>query len=208
MTNTAPAAGHAQDRERPAAPPALRLTPAISRGGETLPPHSSELGLPPALAEGDLAERAVAAIRAEIEAAAVVEHRSVTLIGLIDRFGTRYLERATLELSAAVEELRASGERRAGAVRRVAEALGLRADATLAELVEAAPQPLSSVLAGLRAKLNASKRRIARHAERNTELLGRRMAIIAEAMSGYPDGLPPTYGRPVPTAPRLVKGVL
>jgi hypothetical protein len=188
--------------------PAPVATPTSRSGGESLLPQLGELGLTPELTAHGSADEAIAAIRAETEAARLVEHRTVTLTGLIERFATRYLERATLELMTAIEELRAAGEVRALRVGRVAVSLGLRQDATLAELIDAAPEPLAPTLSRLRRDLNATKRRIAGHAERNTDLLGRRMALIAEAICGYPDGLPPTYGRPAATAPRLVRGVL
>jgi hypothetical protein len=179
-----------------------------SGAAKPLPPQLADLGVAPELARRGVADEALVAIRAEIEAAALVEYRTLTLTGLIERFGTRYLERATLELVSAVEGLQVSGERRSVSVSRVAGELGLRRDATLAELIDAAPEPFAASLRGLRRELNATKRRIAAHAERNTDLLGRRMAIIAEAISGYPDGLPPLYGRPLPAVPRYVKGVL
>ncbi|HTW98894.1 MAG TPA: hypothetical protein VMD59_08965 [Acidimicrobiales bacterium] len=185
--------------------PGARPGPA---GGEALLPQLAELGLAPELAARGVADEAVAAIRAETEAARLVEHRTVTLTGLIERFATRYLERATLELTTAIEGLRAAGEVRALCVGRICTSFGLRYDATLAELIDAAPEPFSSTLSRLRRELNATKRRISLHADRNTELLGRRMALIAEAICGYPDGLPPTYGRPEPVQPRLVRGVL
>ncbi len=173
-----------------------------------LPPQLADLGLPPELTARGTADEALVAIRAELESALCVEHRLAVLIGLVDRFGTRYLERATLELSAEVEALALSGSRRAATVARLAAALGLRAEATLSELVDAAPEPLASTLAGLRRDLNAAKRRIAAHAERTTDALGRRLAVLAETISGYPDGLAPSYGRPLPSPPRLVRGVL
>ncbi len=186
------------------------LEPGAPRplAAQALPPQLADLGFPPELTAAGLADDALGAIRSELEAASLVEYRTVTLTGLIERFGARYLERATLELRAAVEALTAAGRRRATTAGRLATALGLRPDATLAELVDAAPEPFAATLARLRRDLNATKRRIAAHAERSTELLGRRLALVAEVISGYPDGLAPTYGRPLPTAPRLVRGVL
>ncbi len=160
------------------------------------------------LAAHGIGDGAVEAIRAESEQAALVEHRVAVLTGLVERFGTRYLERASEELLSAVEALSAAGERRAAAVGSLASTLGLRREATLGEIVDAAPEPVSSTLAALRAELNAARRRIAAHSEQNTDLLGRRMALVAEAIAGYPDGIPPVYGRAPQAPPRFVRGLL
>jgi hypothetical protein len=179
-----------------------------ARALEQLPPQLADLGFTPEITARGVADETLGAIRAELEAARLVEYRTVTLAGLIERFGTSYLERGTLELSAAVEALAAAGAGRAGAVGRLATTLGLRSDATLAELIDASPAPFAAALAQLRRDLNAAKRRIGAHADRTTDLLGRRLALLAETISGHPDGLAPTYGRPAPTTPRLVRGVL
>jgi hypothetical protein len=148
------------------------------------------------------------ATRAESIAAGVLEHRAAALWALLSKGGPRYLSRATSELDDAINTVEDASEARRHAATRAASALGLSRDARLSEFASVAPSPYGSALLALRADLLMLRERLVNIAESNTTELGQRIALVSEALSSVGDDSSATYGRPMPNAARLVRGVL
>ncbi len=94
-----------------------------------------------------------------------------------------WLERAASEIQDVVEELRQSESDRAQAVCAVAEELGLGSAPTLAELVDASPEPWDSILDQHQKALLETFVQIERVSGHNREILARGMAATADALS-------------------------
>ncbi|MCU1492023.1 MAG: Flagellar biosynthesis protein FlgN [Acidimicrobiaceae bacterium] len=153
-------------------------------------------------------EEAAATILAEAEAAALVEHHAAALGALLAQHGARYLALATSELEETVEALTRAGDLRRSVVCGLAPLLGISLEATLADLAAAAPPPYGERFLELRLRLLQLRERITDLGDANTELLGRRMTLISEALREVTAEESPTYGRPAPTRSRFVRGVL
>src|SRR5579875_3565955 len=150
--------------------------------------------------EGDLLDALaslVGAAREELAAAEAVEQRAAALNALVERSSHRYVGRAAEELARAVDALRAASAARVPLAERAATRLGCAAAATLAELAEASPSPFDAELADLRARLDATARRV-----------GARIALVEAVLAGRCGEVAPTYGRPPASRPRLLRGVL
>jgi|GEM_PF-1635495 hypothetical protein len=153
-------------------------------------------------------EEAISGIRREAEVAALVEHRTATLHALLAHHDARYLPLATSELEDALDELRSAGERRSGLVAGLVPVLGLSLQPTIGDVAAAAPEPYATTIAELRRQLLLAKARIERLSAQNTNLLGQRMALVAETLAGGVTEAAPTYGRTPPSRPRFVRGIL
>jgi|SRR5579875_1098579 len=161
--------------------------------------------------EGDLLDALaslVGAAREELAAAEAVEQRAAALNALVERSSHRYVGRAAEELARAVDALRAASAARVPLAERAATRLGCAAAATLAELAEASPSPFDAELADLRARLDATARRVGALEEENRALLGERIALVEAVLAGRCGEVAPTYGRPPASRPRLLRGVL
>lgn len=143
-----------------------------------------------------------------VEAVLVVEHRLAAIASLSERFGTRYLARATVELEEAANRLAMGEHRRRSAVARAATFLPPPAVTTLDELVGVAPEPLRTFLADSRAELAVAQERIRLLRERAEDILGRRVTLIVEALSAPGDMANVTYGRSYRARPRHVSARL
>lgn len=165
------------------------------------------------------AEQLVAAGNAVHEQLQLVEYRLAVLSGLLDRYGadrdrspqptSSYTERAVHELQSAIEALAITERRRQVIVASLATALGREEGATLAEVVDALPpSPTATALHHLRAAMRATKARVEELVARSEDALGRRIALVAEVLASSGGGEPITYGRPLPSLPRFVDGLL
>jgi hypothetical protein len=169
---------------------------------------SSDLGVEMPAERIEDFDALIVAVRAELDAARVLEHRAVTLGALIDASGARYLSRATSELEAAFDALRQASSSRSIAAARVTSVLGLSSDASLGEIATAATFPYDAALASVRAELIAVRQRLATITESNTIAIGRRLALVDEALRAADDEPAGTYGRPTRSPARIVRGVL
>jgi hypothetical protein len=143
-----------------------------------------------------------------VDAILVVEYRLAMVAALAERFGTRYAGRATIELQAAVDALAAADARRRAAVAAMTELLGYPGAVTLEELVAISPEPLRSTLAEARGAVLTARERVNVLRRKADDVLGRRIALIVEALAS-PGGPPvATYGRDHRPGPRLVNGML
>jgi hypothetical protein len=157
---------------------------------------------------GLLASRLLDEGSAVLEGLHLVEYRLAVVAALVERFGSRHAERAASELQAAVETLAVSERRRQVALGALAADLGVPETATFAELVECAPTRARDGLRRLRAAMLAAKHRIEVLAERAEDILGRRMALVAEVLASASAPEPPIYGRELRSQPRFVDGLL
>lgn len=152
--------------------------------------------------------RVLQATRELVEAVLLVEHRLAALAALSERFGTRYLMRATTELQAATDHLAAVEEQRRLAVVEATDVLGCPSAETLDELVTAVEEPLRSLLLGIRAELSQAQRRIGLIRGRADDVLGRRIALIVETLATPGDITRSIYGRSLRPLPRRVSAHL
>ena len=105
-----------------------------------------------------------------------------------------WLDRATAEVEQVVEMLELADAEREEAVDAVADLLGLSGTPTLAELVEAAPEPWSEILAGHRQAMLTHFEQIEKVSSANREILARRMAATADALAYLGAQPPVAYG--------------
>ena len=138
----------------------------------------------------------------------LVEYRLAVVAALVERFGSRHAERAAIELQTAVEALSVSERRRQAALAAVAGELAIPETATFAQLVDLAPLAARDALRQLRASMLVTKHRIEVLSERAEDVLGRRIALVAEVLASTSDPEPPTYGRELRPRPRFVDGLL
>ncbi len=145
----------------------------------------------------------------EAAAAELLELRFAALGALVIGHGARYLPMATEELETAFDDFCTRSARRRRVLSKVAEFLGCQPDATLLEVAERCAPPFSERLSELRDRLCEIRSRIEQLAGENSDLLGRRLALADEALADAAgDEASPTYGRPSPSRPRLIRGVL
>ncbi len=100
-----------------------------------------------------------------------------------------WLDRATAEVEQVVEMLELADTEREEAVAVVGQELGLGTAPTLAQLVDAAPEPWNDILAGHRQSMIEHFEEIEKVSAANREILARRMAATADALS-YLGGQP------------------
>jgi hypothetical protein len=152
--------------------------------------------------------RVIQATRALVEGVLVVEYRLAAVASLAERFGTKYLARATTELQEATDQLALIEEQRRAAVLEASALLGHPSAETLDELVTVAAEPLRSFLLGTRAELSQAQRRIGLIRGRADDILGRRITLIVEALATPGDITRSIYGRSVRPLPRRVSAHL
>lgn len=158
--------------------------------------------------EQDAVDRLLATTRQLVEGVLAVEYRLAAVAALTEKFGTRYAQRATIELQTASDRLAVIEERRRAALTKATSALGHPAVTTLDELLDVAPGPIRSLLTDARAELIAARDRIEILRGNAEDILGRRITRIVEALTVPGSALESTYGREHRPRPRLVSGVL
>lgn len=94
-----------------------------------------------------------------------------------------WLAHATSEVEHVLEGLQAAGEKRSAAARDVATELGLGAQATLAQMADAAPDPWREILRQHRTAMLAAFEHIQSVSERNKEILARGLAATTDALA-------------------------
>jgi hypothetical protein len=159
-------------------------------------------------AEQDAIDNLVATTRQLVEAVLVVELRLAAVAALTEKFGTRYAERATIELQGASDRLKVIEERRRAALTVATSLLGNPSVATIDELVDVSPGPIRQLLADSRADLIAARDRIDVLRNKAEDILGRRIALVVEALTSPGGALEATYGREHRPRSRVVSGVL
>jgi hypothetical protein len=159
-------------------------------------------------AEQDAIDNLVATTRQLVEAVLVVELRLAAVAALTEKFGTRYAERATIELQGASDRLKVIEERRRAALSVATSLLGNPSVATIDELVDVSPGPIRQLLADSRADLIAARDRIDVLRGKAEDILGRRIALVVEALTSPGGALEATYGREHRPRSRVVSGVL
>jgi hypothetical protein len=158
--------------------------------------------------EQEAVDRLLATTRQLVEGVLAVEFRLAALAALTEKFGTRYAQRATIELQGASDKLAVIEERRRAALSSVTSVLGQPAVKTLDELLDVAPGPVRGLLADSRAELIAARDRIEILRGKAEDILGRRISRIVEALTVPGSAVESTYGREHRPRPRLVSGVL
>ena len=159
-------------------------------------------------AEQEAVDQLLATTRQLVEAVHAVEFRLAALAALTEKFGTRYAQRATIELQGASDRLAVIEEKRRVAMSAATLLLGNPAVKTLDELVDLAPGPIRGLLTDSRAELVAARDRIDVLRGKAEDILGRRISRIVEALTVPGSALEATYGREHRARPRLVSGVL
>jgi hypothetical protein len=159
-------------------------------------------------AEQEAVDKVLATTRQLVEAVLAVEFRLAAVAALTEKFGTRYAQRATIELQGASDRLAVTEEKRRAALSSATSLLGQPAVTTLDELLDIAPGPIHGLLADAAAELVAARDRIEVLRGKAEDILGRRIARIVEALTVPGSALEATYGREHRPRPRLVSGVL
>jgi hypothetical protein len=165
----------------------------------------------PGQATGRLDDRCgelVTTVRAALDALQVVEHRLATVAALVERHGTRYVQRATIELNTAIEALTVAERRRITQITTLCTELGVVSGTSFAALIDIIGAPFSDPLAEARAQMLSTKARVTDLSERAEEVLGRRLALVAEALAAGGEIETTTYGRATRARPRYVDGLL
>ena len=142
-------------------------------------------------AEQEAIDNLVATTRQLVEAVLVVEFRLASVAALTERFGARYGERATIELQGASDRLKIIEE-----------------VSTIDELLDVTPGPIRQLLADSRADLLAARDRIDILRGKAEDIVGRRIALVVEALTAPGSALEATYGREHRPRSRVVSGVL
>jgi len=158
--------------------------------------------------EQEAVDKLLATTRQLVEGVLAVEFRLAALAALTEKFGTRYAQRATIELQGASDKLAVIEERRRAALVSVTSVLGQPAVKTLDELLDVSPGPVRGLLADSRAELIAARDRIEILRGKAEDILGRRVSRIVEALTVPGSAVETTYGREHRARPRLVSGVL
>jgi hypothetical protein len=158
--------------------------------------------------EQEAVDSLLATTRQLVEAVLAVEFRLAELAALTEKFGTRYAQRATIELQGASDRLAVIEEKRRAAMSSATALLGQPAVKTLDELVDLAPGPIRGLLSDSRTELIAAHERIEMLRGKAEDILGRRIARIVETLTVPGSSLEATYGREHRARPRLVSGVL
>jgi hypothetical protein len=150
----------------------------------------------------------VTTVRSALEDMLLLEYRLATLASVIERFGTRHIERAVTEMQAAVEKLTVTEKQRQVGVAALAEALGISPTLTFVDVIDLAPPGVRGVLTGARADMLGAKRRIDVLVARAEDLLGRRIALVTEVLGSTAEAEESTYGRSARPRPKFVDGLL
>ena len=159
-------------------------------------------------AEQEAIDNLVATTRQLVEAVLVVEFRLASVAALTERFGARYGERATIELQGASDRLKIIEERRRAAMSVATSLLGKPSVSTIDELLYVTPGPIRQLLADSRADLLAARDRIDILRGKAEDIVGRRIALVVEALTAPGSALEATYGREHRPRSRVVSGVL
>jgi len=159
-------------------------------------------------AEQDAVDEVLSTTQQLVEAVHAVEFRLASLAALTEKFGTRYAQRATIELQGASDRLAVIEERRRTALAAATSLLGRPAVTTLNDLLDVAPGPVRGLLADARSELVEAGDRIEVLRGKAEDILGRRIARIVEALTLPGTALEATYGREHRPQARLVSGVL
>ncbi len=159
-------------------------------------------------AEQDAVDEVLSTTQQLVEAVHAVEFRLASLAALTEKFGTRYAQRATIELQGASDRLAVIEEKRRVAMSAATALLGHPAVKTLEELVDLAPGPIRGLLSDSRTELVAAHERIELLRGKAEVILGRRIARIVGTLTVPGRALEATYGREHRARPRLVSGVL
>lgn len=158
--------------------------------------------------EQEAVDKLLATTRQLVEGVLAVEYRLAAVAALTEKFGSRYAQRATIELQGASDRLSVIEEMRRAALAKANSALGQPAMTTLDDLLDVAPGPIHGLLADSRTELLAARDRIEILRGKAEDILGRRITRIVEALTVPGSALESTYGREHRPRPRLVSGVL
>jgi len=121
---------------------------------------------------------------------------------------TRWLSHATREVDRVLEQLKNGEIARAMEVEASALDLGLPANPSLNQLVEAAPAPWKAILADHREAFLALSQEITALAEANRDLLNRGVLATREALSWFGGAEPQTYSAAGTTQSTAVSRIL
>ena len=150
----------------------------------------------------------IAASRDTVECVLVLEMRLASVAVLAERFGARYLDKATTELQSAQDALRLADSRRRNALGAAGLELGLGERAGLDEIAEASREPLRSCLLDTRSEFSMARDRIKILKAKAEDTLGRRITLVADALRAPGDSSDSIYGRPRYARPTLVSNLL
>jgi|GEM_PF-4053029 len=153
-------------------------------------------------------EKFTAATRDLLQAVLGLEFQLAAMTSLTEHFGSRYNERATIELQVSSEKVHLVETRRLSLMPSILEGLGLHDKADLGDIAVCSPDPFSSILSDARIDLIRARERIAILKASAEDVLGRRIALAEEAFrspNASPDAI---YGKGKKAIPRIVNNIL
>ncbi len=156
----------------------------------------------------DKLEKFTAATRDLLQSVLGLEFQLAALTSLTEHFGSRYNERATVELQASSERVHLVETRRISLMPAILEALGLHDKADLGEIAVCAPEPFASILSDARIDLIRARERIGILKTSAEEVLGRRIALAEEAFRSPGAPAEAIYGKGRAAIPRIVNNIL
>ncbi len=177
-------------------------TPSQKQDWNTLPKDERQAHLMEKL------EKFTSATRDLLQAVLGLEFQLAAMTSLTEHFGSRYNERATIELQVSSEKVHLVETRRLSLMPSILEGLGLHDKADLSDVAVCSPEPFSSILSDARIDLIRARERITILKASAEEVLGRRIALAEEAFrspNAAPDAI---YGKGRTAIPRIVNNIL
>jgi hypothetical protein len=156
----------------------------------------------------DLLTQLIGILDAEVEQLAILRFRFIVLASLVAADQALWLPMSVRELEAATEQLRLIDLRRAATTTGVTEAFWLDPDSRLPEIAERVDESWGELLHDRRRELLEQVENIRSVAEQTISAVGRRSALVKEALSFISDTGGSTYGRPSSPAPQIVRGAM
>jgi hypothetical protein len=156
----------------------------------------------------DLLNDLIDVLDEELGRLATLRFQLVVLGSLVAADQAPWLDRSVRELERASEELRLADLRRAAATVGLSDEYDLGAEARLGDIAERADRAWGEILFERRSRLLEEIAGIERLVETTTMALGRRAALVGEAMTFLRTGGTSTYGRRPAGRAQLVQGAL
>jgi hypothetical protein len=144
----------------------------------------------------------------ELEQLALLRFRFVVLASLVAADQSLWLPMSVHELERATEQLRLADLRRAAAATGVTEAFMLDADVRLRDIANEVDDSWGELLLDRRTELLEQVANLRSVAELTISALGRRAALVEEALAFLRTDPGSTYGRPAAPQAQIVRGAM